>query len=227
MTTTTNSSRRCPVVSSMPGPRYLDRRRDRAQNGAAAGCSAPPAAPLEDSPERGRVAPPGHALPVLPRDADAGPWRTGGGVPAPPWRTGGCAGRRAPVPVPVAPLRAQPAVVAPLTGAPPLGSGSGGAVRPVPTPASGHCLALTWLSATGAVAVPSGTVAPAAATAPPSAAVPSPVPSAAVPRRAQRDARDAPVPGTTTPAAPAVTRRKPKADSRKLTLARSSAPSMP
>ena len=44
---------------------------------------------------------------------------------------------------------------------------------------------------------------------------------------AQRAARDAPIPGTTTPAAPAVTRRKPKVDSRKLTLARSSAPSMP
>src|SRR5579864_5060559 len=99
----------------MPGPRYLDRRRERAQNGAAAGCPAPPAAPLEDSPERGRVAPPGHALPVAPRDPGAGPWRTGG-APAPPWRTGGCAGRRAPVPVPVAPPRAQPAVAAPVAG---------------------------------------------------------------------------------------------------------------
>src|SRR5215470_16672414 len=98
----------------MPGPRYLDRRRERAQNGAAGGCPAPPAAPLEDSPERVRVAPPGHVPPVVPRDvgAGAGPWRTGGGAPVPPWRTGGCAGRRAPVPVPAAPPRAQPAVVA-------------------------------------------------------------------------------------------------------------------
>jgi hypothetical protein len=121
--------------------------------------------------------------------------------------------------------RAQPAEAAPvLTGGPLCeGSGSGGAVlEPVPVPASGHCREVTWLSAAGATDIPSGMVAPAAET-PPSAA-----PSAVVvPRLAQRDARAAPVPGATTPAALAVTRRKPNADSRQLTCACPSAPSMP
>jgi hypothetical protein len=54
-------------------------------------------------------------------------------------RTGGCPGPREPAPAPPPPL-AQPADPPFGCGAAPLaGSGSGGAVRPVPTPASGHC----------------------------------------------------------------------------------------
>jgi hypothetical protein len=83
---------------------------------------------------------------------------------------------------------------------------------------------VTWLSAEVATDIPSGTVAPVAETPPASPAAPSEL---VVPRRAQRVARAAPVPGDTTPAAFAVTRRKPKADSRQLTCACPSAPSMP
>jgi len=54
-------------------------------------------------------------------------------------RTGGCAGPRAPAAAPPPPL-AQPAEPPFGVGALPLvGSGKGGAVRPVPTPAPGHC----------------------------------------------------------------------------------------
>jgi hypothetical protein len=132
--------------------------------------------------------------------------------------------------VPAAALRAQPADAAPVfTGGPPRG-GKGGAVDRllVPTPASGHCRAVTWLSEVGPTDIPSGIAAPAAATPPAAAAVPSAAPPASVvPRLAHRDVARVPMPGTTAPAAPAVTRRKPKADSRQLTWARSSAPSMP
>src|SRR6185437_2925553 len=220
-TTTTNTSRCWPVVSSMTNPCYLDRRRDRAQNGVAAGFPAAPAAPFEGS-ERVRLTPVGHVLPPVGRRGDALPvaarggcaggllWRTAGCGPV--WRSAGCAPLwRAPVPVPVAPLRAQPAA-GPLTGGPPCGdSGSGGAVRPLAlTPASGHCRPVTWLSAAGTTAIPSGMAAPAAWTPPASVPAPSAAPPApAGPRRAQRDAARAPMPGATTPAAPAVARRKP------------------
>src|SRR6185437_4121771 len=226
-TTTTKTSRRWPVVRSIAIPRYLDRRRDRAQNGAAGGFSAPPAAPFDD-PERVPPAPAGHPLPVAGRGGDAGgPWRTACCPPV--CRSAGCAPLCRAVPAPAAPLRAQPAEGPATGGAPCEDGGSGGAARPVArAPASGHCRAATWLSAEGAADIPSGTVAPAAETppAPPCAASLAP-PESAVPRRAQRDVARAPAPGATTPAAPAVARRKPKVDSRQLTWARSSAPSMP
>src|ERR1700761_493588 len=120
-TMTTNTSRCRPGVSSMTNPRYLGRRRDRAQNGAAGGLPAPPP-PFGES-ERVPALPPPGQLPVGGRDVGAG---------APPWRTGGLAGR--PVPVPAAPVRAQPAE-GPLAGAPPWGeSGSGGAALPLVLP---------------------------------------------------------------------------------------------
>jgi hypothetical protein len=143
-------------------------------------------------------------------------------------RTGGWVGPREPAPAP--PPLAQPAEPPFAVGEAPLvGSGSGGAVRPVPTPAAGHCRAAEWLSTAGPTDIPSEEVArtpPSAAPVP--AAVPSefPVLSAAV-RRAQREARAAAAVGTTVPAAVADTRRNPKADSRHETSARSLAPSMP
>src|SRR5580704_3546490 len=219
MTMTTNTSRCRPGVRSMTRLRYFDRRRDRDQNGVAGGFPAPPADPFGDS-ERVRPTAFGQLLPFAGRGA------CGGG---PLWRTAGCARPRAPVPVPAPPLRAQPAE-GPLAGGAPCGDGgSGGAgLAPEPTPASGHCRPETWLSAVGMPDIPSGTVAPAAETPPASAAVPSAPPPASVAlRRAQRDADLAPMPGTTAPTAPAVTRRKPNVDSRQLTWARSSAPSMP
>lgn len=174
----------------------------------------------------GRVAPVGLGA--------AGADRAGGVGAAgigPVVRAGGCAGPRAPAPAPpplLAQLAAPPFAVG---GAPLVGSGSGGAVRPVPTPAPGHCLAAEWLSAVGPPGIPSDEVARTPSVAPcpvPSAAPP---PSAAV-RRAHRDARAAlaaapAAPGTTVPAAVAVTRRNPKADSRHELSARSLAPSMP
>jgi hypothetical protein len=163
------------------------------------------------------------------RAVGADPDPVGGAGAAPPWRAGGCALPRAPL-VPVELPRAQPAEAPLLTDGAPCGaSGNGGAARlPVPTPASGHCRALVWLSAVGvgSAAVPPAAEPPPAAGASPPAAPPAAASCTAV-RRAQRDARAGPCPGTTTLAAPAVTRRKPKVDSRQLTWARSSAPSMP
>ncbi|HEX4291852.1 MAG TPA: hypothetical protein VH021_23195, partial [Trebonia sp.] len=119
-------------------------------------------------------------------------------------RTGGCAGPRAPAAAP--PPLAQPAEPPFEVGVAPLvGSGSGGAVRPVPTPAAGHCRPAEWLSAVGTPDIPSAEVARTPSPVP--ATVPSsPPPSDAV-RRAQRDARDTPAPGTTVPAVVAVIRR--------------------
>jgi hypothetical protein len=206
----------------MARTRYCGRRRERDQNGVAGAVGA------------GGVGGGGGV------GADAGPARRTGGVGAgdvgaagigPVRRAGGgCAGPRAPVPVLAPPFLAQPAAP-PLAdgGVPLVDSGSGGAVRPVPTPAAGHCRAELWLSAVGMPDSPSEEVARTPLSAEP-LAVPSdapPTPSAA--RRAQRDARDmlAAAPGTTVPAAVADTRRKPKADSRQETSARSLAPSMP
>jgi hypothetical protein len=74
---------------------------------------------------------------------DAGGVGRGGGVDeagiGPVVRTGGWPGPREPAAAPPPPL-AQPAEPPFGVGPAPLaGSGSGGAVRPVPTPASGHC----------------------------------------------------------------------------------------
>ncbi len=168
----------------------------------------------------GRVAPGGRGAADVGRAGGAGAAGIG-----PVVRTGGCPGPREPAPVPPPP-RAQPAEPPfAVGGAPLVGSGSGGAVRPVPTPAAGHCRVAEWLSAVGPPDIPSDEV----ARTPPSAA-PVPAPSAPPPvgavRRAHRDARSAPAPGTM-PVAVADTRRNPKADSRHVVSARSLAPSMP
>ena len=137
-------------------------------------------------------------------------------------------GPREPAPAP--PPLAQPADPPFAVGAAPLvGSGSGGAVRPVPTPAAGHCRWAEWLSAVRPPDIPSEEVARtplSAAPVPAAVASAPPAPSVAV-RRAQRDARAGPAPGMTVPVAVADTRRNPKADSRHETSARSLAPSMP
>jgi hypothetical protein len=144
----------------MARPRYLSRRLGRSQNGigedlSVAGGAAP------DSPERTVPPPENHPFPPAGRDADPA-------LPDAFRRTGGCAvlrtgvpevplplplpdgrgsrGGAADLPLAVPPLaddpRAQaaggPAGVDPPRG----GSGNGGAVRLVPPPASGHCLAL-------------------------------------------------------------------------------------
>ena len=88
----------------MTDPRYLDRRRDRAQNGAAGGLSRSPGRAIR----RVRTGAAGSRRPPAScrraRTACAGgPWRTAGGGPlgraagcGPVWRTGGCAGPAGP-----------------------------------------------------------------------------------------------------------------------------------
>ena len=205
-----------------PGPRYLDRRRDRDQNGAAGGFAAPPAAPLEDR-RNGcgcSARPPascrGRATP------GRGPWRTAAVARARRRlrRTGGCAGPTRPGARPVAPPRAQPAEAGRCPRAARRAAAAAAAVPSVPVPDPG---VRPLPGADVAVRdrrrpdIPSGTVAPAAGDAAAAGRCVGCRRPSAVPRRAQRDARAAPIPGTTTPAAFAVTRRKPKADSRQLT----------
>ena len=145
----------------MPRPRYLSRRLGRSQNGigedlSVAGGAAP------DSPERTVPPPENHPFPPAGRDPDPLP-------PDPFCRTGGCAVPRTgvpelplPLPLPVGrgargggadlPLAVLPPRAADpraqlggeLAGADPSreGSGSGGAARLAPPPASGHCLPL-------------------------------------------------------------------------------------
>jgi len=96
---------------------YLDRRRDRDQNGAAAGFPVRPAS-LHSMIRNGvRLAPAGHPLPVVLGGVGAG-WAPGPGVPPAALRCcvpAAWAGPRAPALAPAALLRAQPAA-GPLAG---------------------------------------------------------------------------------------------------------------
>ncbi|HET6187559.1 MAG TPA: hypothetical protein VFE59_11225 [Trebonia sp.] len=112
--------------------------------------------------------------------------------------------------------------------------GSGGAARPPErTLAPGHCRVPPWASGAEAPAAVSGIAVPVAETPPAAsvAAAPATDPPAATVesavRRAKRVARAPLMLGATTLAAVLVTRRKPRVDSRRLTWARWSAPSMP
>ena len=146
----------------MPRPRYLSRRLGRSQNGIGEGLSvAAGAAP--DSSERTVPPPENHPFPPAGRDPDATPpdafRRTGGcavartGVPEEPLplplplldgrgARGGGADLPLAVPLLAADPRAQPADAPAGVDPSRAGSGSGGADRLAPPPASGHCLVL-------------------------------------------------------------------------------------
>jgi hypothetical protein len=150
----------------MPRPRYLSRRLGRSQNGIGEGLSvAAGAAP--DSSERTVPPPENHPFPPAGRDPDAAPpdafRRTGGcavartGVPEEPFPLplplldgrgvrGGGADLPLAVPLLAADPRAQPAGAPAGVDPSREGSGNGGAARPAPPPASGHCLVVLPLA---------------------------------------------------------------------------------
>ncbi len=211
MTTTTNSSRcwpgvkfhgQAPLLGPAAGPRP-ERCRGRLGRAARSAQTAPPERsaprPVAGGPARGDVGRGATwARPASPRS---------GGPAAARDRALRCLCRRRrswPSP-PDRRSRRRGAVCG--------GSGSGGAVRPEPTPASGHCRRSPWLSAVGITDIPSEEVArtPPSAAPPPSASAVAAAIRRGTPRPAAR--RDVPrrTPGTAMPAAVPVTRRKPKA----------------